>query len=288
MPVRRTKSCSSCRAAKARCSLSAPCLRCTKRHLDCHYEHSHIQPREGSRSERFRFIRPSKGASSWTSGGDSVVVVGHEAPSTSVEISPPPKLRPWTTTTTNAQALDLGFCQDVVFHSLGPTDSPVSHRSINPCYVDPSSPSWFLNLDFPSPANTPCIFSSLDQPMPLVAPNPTILSNASRLERQLTLRTRSLQQGSLTAKMVFSRLVDYTRMMADAKDLPPFIHPPCVQGQGDVCPQDETHQCLAEPLAICANLTRMFHSRTMGSHAFIWQQICTHVRQMELKVRIVS
>jgi hypothetical protein len=293
MPVRRTKSCVSCRVAKARCSLSAPCSRCTKRRLECHYEHNHTQLREGSRNERFRPIRPLVGVSFRTSDADSMAIAALKAPSTSVEISRPPKLRPWMMATTNAQALDLSFCQgDGVSHSLGSTSSPgqamaalpVSHKSLDACYADPSSPSWFLNLDFLSPADTSYISRTMNEPMSLIASSAATLPDASRLERQLTQRTRSLQQGSLTAKMVFSRLVDYTRMMADGKDLPPFIHPPCCQGQGDECSPNSSHQCLAEPLAICANLTRMFHSRTIESHRFVWQQICTHVRQMELEV----
>jgi hypothetical protein len=277
--------------------LTAPCSRCAKRDLECHYAHSHTQLREGSRAERFRTIRPLVGTSSQVRGTDSVAVAGQEAPSISVEISRPPQLRPWTMATTDTQALDLNSGQDnLVSHSLRSTTSPVLamtvvpalHKPLDPSYVDPSSPSWFLNLDFPSPPDTSCIFRSMNGPGSSMAPDTETLPNASRLERQLTQRTRSLQQGSLTAKMVFSRLVDYTRMMADGKDLPPFIHPPCVQDQSDECPLNAPHQCLPEPLAICANLTRMFHSRTMGSHRFVWQQICTHVRQMELEVGFVG
>lgn len=116
---------------------------------------------------------------------------------------------------------------------------------------------------------------------------PDSLNFASKpqvLGPQLSQRARSLQQGSLTGKMLLGRLTDYTRMMADAKTLPPFIHPPCSLGHKDECPPDSPHECLPEALAVCANLTKMFYSRMSGSHSFIWQQICTHLRQLSEEV----
>ncbi|KAJ5304403.1 alpha/beta hydrolase [Penicillium atrosanguineum] len=103
---------------------------------------------------------------------------------------------------------------------------------------------------------------------------------------QLSQRERSLQQGSLTGKLLLGRLTVYTRMMADPKTLPPFIHPPCSLDSNDECPPDLPHQCLPEALAVCANLTKMFYSNMQGSHSFAWKQICTHLRQMSEEVSL--
>ncbi|KAL6894809.1 hypothetical protein GGI43DRAFT_424669 [Trichoderma evansii] len=96
----------------------------------------------------------------------------------------------------------------------------------------------------------------------------------------LSMRERSFQQGSLTAKMILSQLVDYTRRFAEGRILPPFIHPPCFLSQNDECPPEAPHSCLPQSLAICRNLTQMFYSRTSESGSFIWRQIYTHVREM--------
>jgi hypothetical protein len=112
----------------------------------------------------------------------------------------------------------------------------------------------------------------------------TLTPSTKVLSPQLSQRARSIQQGSLTGKMLLGRLTDYTRMMADPKTLPPFIHPPCSLDSNDECPPDSPHQCLPEALAICANLTKMFYSHMHASRNFVWKQICTHLRQMSEEV----
>ncbi|KAF2795457.1 hypothetical protein K505DRAFT_239823 [Melanomma pulvis-pyrius CBS 109.77] len=177
--------------------------------------------------------------------------------------------------------------------------TPTSHSSQTsgnisayPSFADPLSPSCLLNFDLPvatqrfralSSAEPPCRLYTFDDPGLLTTPDSTnFVSSTKALRQQFSQRTRSLQQGSLTARMLFSRLTDYTRMMADGKHLPPFIHPPCSLGRDDECPPDSPHRCLPETLAICANLTQMFYSRMPGSNGFVWQQIYTHIRQMRI------
>ncbi|KAF2028048.1 hypothetical protein EK21DRAFT_70684 [Setomelanomma holmii] len=106
-------------------------------------------------------------------------------------------------------------------------------------------------------------------------------STTQAIGPQLSQRTRTLQQGSLTAKMVFGRLTGYTRKFAEEKQLPPFIHPSCYPGEQNQCPPGARHRCLPGTLAVCANLAQMFYSRLPGSHGFVWQQICAHLRQLQ-------
>jgi hypothetical protein len=146
----------------------------------------------------------------------------------------------------------------------------------------PLSPSWFQDLDLPSMLGSPYETGSYVSNSLLITPDP---SCTGALQPQFSQRTRSIQQGSLTTKMLFSKLADYTKMMGEGKTLPPFIHPPCCLGQGDECTPNSPHQCLPEILAVCANLTQIFHARISGSCGYVWQQICTHLRQLRAEVR---
>jgi hypothetical protein len=150
--------------------------------------------------------------------------------------------------------------------------------------VDPLSPSWFRDLDLSSVLGMPCEDGNFDANRSFVTSDQTTPSYAGTLQPQFAHRTRSIQQGSLTAKIIFSRLGDYARMMGEGKTLPPFIHPPCCLGQSDLCAPDSPHQCLPEILALCANLTCMFYSHVPGSSVYVWQQICTHLRQVRADV----
>jgi hypothetical protein len=295
MPVRRTKACVNCRMAKARCSLSAPCSRCAKRHLGCQYAHTQGQLRESCRAEGFRSIRPAVDRSLDADGADSIIAAAPATTSSSVQLSDQGfKKSSWTAATGNVQALELGgvphehasnYSGSILTITQAPHNShTLSHVLASPYLVDALSPSWFLNIDFDSSIDSSCESYALNGSRLLATPNSTDLASTNGLAPQLSQRSRSIQQGSLTAKMIFSRLVEYTRMMADQKNLPPFIHPPCCQGQGDECPSNSPHQCLPELLAICSTLTQMFHSRVSGSHSFVWQQICTHLRQLKAEV----
>ncbi|KAH8129216.1 hypothetical protein LI328DRAFT_163322 [Trichoderma asperelloides] len=152
---------------------------------------------------------------------------------------------------------------------------------------------YFINpLSTPDPLSLPFSMSSFDLST-ASSPMPTSISfNSSDFlmttmdsvdtpdKPPLSMRERSFQQGSLTAKMILSQLVDYTRRIAEGRNLPPFIHPPCFLSQNDECPPEAPHSCLPKSLAICRNLTQMFYSRTSESGPFIWRQIYTHLREM--------
>lgn len=171
--------------------------------------------------------------------------------------------------------------------SLGASDN----GSIYPCFVDPLSTYNPLNLPYPmvnlgfDSASSP-VLASIDFSSPELL---TTAANSPDVLRKphLSTRERSFQQGSLTAKMLLSQLMDYTHRIADGKTLPPFIHAPCFISRDDECPPDTPHSCLPKPLAICRSLTQMFYSRTPGSNGFIWQQIYTHMSQMHAEVSLL-
>lgn len=307
MPVRRAKSCDNCRVAKARCSLSAPCSRCAKRRLECHYRPARPCRSENRSAEGFRPIRPAVGASlvaeavtppAPAEAASSIVGAPEETQIMALTAATAGTQMPDLTTHSDftsqlfdvPQSFDLSLAVVPTSHSLQAS----SNNAAYPSFLDLLPSSYLVDLDIPMPASEsvlpppahlPCTLPTFDKPMLLTTFEPTNFSSGTKaLGPQFSQRTRSLRQGSLTAKILFSRLTDYTRMMADGKILPPFIHPPCALGRDYECPPDSPHRCLPETLAICVNLTQMFYSRTPGSHGFVWQQICTHLRQMRVEV----
>ncbi|OJJ46543.1 hypothetical protein ASPZODRAFT_132608, partial [Penicilliopsis zonata CBS 506.65] len=162
---------------------------------------------------------------------------------------------------------DLAMIPDV---SLQNQPSPF-HLS---CHLVPDMPFSFQDLLSPGFHDLMSLSSTSDSQLTLTTTKTLLLQ-----------RERSLQQGSLTANMLFSRLTDYARMMVDHKTLPPFIYPPCSLGAYQ-CPSDTPHQCLPEALAVCSNLVYLFYQRIPGSHASIWNQIRAHLAQLRDEVRV--
>lgn len=289
MPVRRSKSCVNCRRAKARCSLSAPCSRCATRSLACQYATA-LPPLRDHRPRGFRPIRP---ATDTTLNGSTVgsainaasdtnlnAPVENEIRSPSMNIHEEAEIPTWLKIGTGTPPSDMTNFSD--FNELfdvseSPTMAEPSHSLQTahfPTFPDIISPR-LLSLDFST------VFPGV------VTPNSMDFNLGPKaLEPQLSQRSRSLQQGSMTAKMIFSRMSDYGRMMADAKSLPPFIHPPCCLGSRDECSPNAAHTCLPEALAVCSNLAQMLYARRSGSQDFVWKQIRTHLGQLRDEVSL--
>lgn len=276
MPVRKLKSCVHCRKAKARCSLSNPCSRCATRRLECQYATAPLRPER--RAVTFRAIRPAAGKSVYGQA-EQAFDRQHDAPFMAESTTSPPKRQSAEKSDSSSYAGFMGAQQTIsteaeeeifslplagstIDMSLAFTPDPQTSL-ISPHLLDLEFSNLFPGLATPASLNTPSIKSS---------------------SPQLSQRSRSLQEGSMTAKMIFSRVIDFSRQLADAKSLPPFIHPPCCLGPGDECSSQSSHQCLPESLAVCSNLCQMFYCRLPGSHDFVWKQICTHMRQMNGEV----
>lgn len=289
MPVRRAKSCVNCRRAKARCSLSTPCLRCATRSLACQYAAT-VPPLKDRWPRGFRPIRPAtdttvtgttvenamdeaSDTNPAAPGAGSATIVENKTRSFSMHIHEEAEIptQPETRTGTQPDMIDFSDFNELFDVLEPPTMTPVSHNlqtAYSPTVPDVISPrllSLDLSMVFPG----------------LVMPNSMDFNlGTGMLEPQISQRSRSLQQGSMTAKMIFSRMSEYGRMMADAKTLPPFILPPCCLGSGDECSPNTAHTCLPEALAVCSNLAQMFYSGKSESHDFVWTQIRTHIGQM--------
>ena len=281
MPVRKLKSCVHCRKAKARCSLSNPCSRCATRRLECQYATAPLRPER--RAVAFRAIRPAAGKPGWEQV-DQAVDSQHGASlwSESATLAPGEQSEE-----KNGSPGYPGSMGEGVQTNLTGTEA-------DSCSLLAADPTFDTSLAFmPDPQNTLISPHLLDLEFSnlfpgLMTPASLDTPRTKSSSPQLSQRSRSLQEGSMTAKMIFSRVIDYSRLMAEAKSLPPFIHPPCCLGPGDECSPQSPHQCLPEPLAVCSNLCQMFYSRLPGSHDFIWKQICTHMRQMNGEVSLIN
>ncbi|KAJ5893107.1 pyridoxamine 5'-phosphate oxidase [Penicillium tannophilum] len=177
-----------------------------------------------------------------TPGAGSATIVENKTRSFSMHIHEEAEIptQPETRTRTQPDMIDFSDFNELFDVSEPPTMTPASHNLQTahlPTVPDIISPR-LLSLD-PS-----MVFPGLVMPDSM-----DFNLGTEVLEPQLSQRSRSLQQGSMTAKMIFSRMSEYGRMMADAKTLPPFIHPPCCLGSGDECSPNAAHTCLPEVLA---------------------------------------
>ncbi|KAK5173254.1 uncharacterized protein LTR77_001935 [Saxophila tyrrhenica] len=80
--------------------------------------------------------------------------------------------------------------------------------------------------------------------------------------------------------MLFSRLAEYTRMMADGKQLPPFIYPPCWLDGAARCSAGAEHRCLSGDLETCSSLIKEVHSARPELRGAAWQRIVAHLKQV--------
>lgn len=266
MRKNRAKSCFGCREAKARCSQQTPCQRCSKRDLICIYA-SVRSVEAASGNAQLRAIRPAAHRFRLNSG----CRINERGLSTDF-------------TSSNASGADqLGLAGEVVAaatHNIPqnePRESAVTARgeSVHLLRVQPSLSPEIHDTEV---ASRSCGQEGTLDPA-------DILSGSTNPGPQLLQRGRSLQQGSLTARMLVSKLAEYTRMMASCKKLPPFIYPPCISSGERVCIATSTHLCLPPTLSKCARLTNDFHTHdSERSRSATWQAICNHLRSMHSEV----
>lgn len=273
MSASRTKSCQPCRLAKARCSLEAPCSRCSNRGLECHY----ALGKPNTRTAGFREIRPAPGVLSQTQSDDCVRVMTDElsnygpiavdfdlysAVPEANAYGVPPEVDASSPIPASVEPEQRTNRDTLPYSCTSRLTAPVAGLSLPPSR---DNEAW-------SEETPPCTESPTTSTL-----NPSHMALRSvPLGPQLIQRGRSLQQGSLTASMLLSRLADFARIMADCKELPPFIHPPCISQAGRMCLAGSSHCCLPPILSRCAGLIRSFHQTKNQS---VRQRISDHLRE---------
>ncbi|KAH8898430.1 hypothetical protein GQ53DRAFT_837337 [Thozetella sp. PMI_491] len=285
MPISRKKSCRQCRAAKARCSLTAPCSRCLERHLGCDYE--------GYGPYRFDPY-------------DMPDLVGTCATQLATE-----RVEPW-------EARESGTADPLFGGILG--SAHLGHDAAGglPNLVYPGStpepvaptPAISAPLDaFPgsqlmcwtdmlrkiaTPSLTPSPRDAMLSPpifpqelasecdiLPLQSRSGSA-SIAQRPETSLAPRSWSAGAARLTTKVLFGQLLSYPAMLVSGLRLPPFIYPPCtINESSGVCSIAGSHECLPKTLAICGTIARMSASKYHSTASFVLGIIYNEIKRLK-------
>lgn len=254
----RAKSCSNCREAKARCSQLNPCARCQRRGITCSYP---VAPSVTPGRHHLRDLRPGYEHQTNEISYSSNIQIG------SIEF-PTGRIQP--------DEDSPGLLAPEARNNVLRSEQPCRANGHSPVHQEPEKVSQISDQD-----NIPS--SGCEEAHTV---NPAhMMSGSASTGPQLTQRGRSLGQGSLTARMLLSRLAEYTRMIGDLKRLPPFIHPPCLSQRMHTCLSGLPHQCLPVALSRCARQANAFH--TVDSKPkldVIWLAICDHLQSMRSEV----
>lgn len=278
MPFSRKKSCSACRAAKARCNLATPsCYRCLRRTLHCEYE--------GRDTGRTPYSQGSPAVRvSVSSSGEAVRQPEFSLATTS-------NFHDYGFLLTNPQAekTDSGYKEVTSLEWDLIDGSATSGLASSPSSLELSSPgssqhpiileSNIQQYDISSPGILPSTLPDAILMDPAtwfnnIYVSPAAITHWSSSLKQ-ALRLRHAAKACLVTTVVLGQLKGYPRMMIHGRNLPPFIYPRCPLDEelSAECMEKGKHHCLPKPLAICASLVQMFYSRTAGSTEFVWRTI---------------
>lgn len=308
MPVPRRKSCNQCRSAKTRCSLSLPCMRCSRRNIACEYASSTLRRTTRTYPE----IRPLRStstgpSSSLTSTSPMGILDAGLGMSSATPITFPLSIMSSSLVSgpsvADAFSSEWGLNPGVLEGFQLPTgvtnNDTCPAASVNAFDATlsreaevSSSPPW-ARLGLESVRN---ILVSAEQTETghkvdsLLGPGSSIAIWASQTYLYSPLSQKHLSRVPttlLTTKLLLGQICDYPKMMIQGPQLPPFIHPRCTMGfqTEPSCPSAGPHRCLPEPLAICSTLIRSFYERTPQSSSFVWRNIYAEQHRLHQEVR---
>lgn len=248
MPISRKKSCIPCRKAKARCNLASTCSHCSDRGLQCTYADAPID-------------QPSISTPWVNETGDfNLLDPGLEMEGISgVDLASNP---------TGIMVEDLGW------------PSP-SWSEPNLC-LSPSGGGVLGEIQSP-PRSTP--LSSDHQS----ADDQGVVIYGKVYHSLLITRNTTTGQSLIKNRIIWSQLKSYPSLLLEGR-LPPFIYPACVLKDElpENCVVNRIHQCLPEPLAVCASLVGMFEVRTPASASFVWKSIYAEFDRLRKEVSRAS
>ncbi|EFQ32359.1 uncharacterized protein GLRG_07503, partial [Colletotrichum graminicola M1.001] len=290
----RRKSCASCRASKARCSLDSPCRRCEERNLDCKYVHP------PKRSAAYRALRPLPVLVDLNQQSSYVQLPVRDG-STPAVLSMETQSDPIGEESMNWDALVLpSFLPSSLGYELERSEPPSPSSTVrfntpqNPRVIpEPSGLPWLRNLQQSDILYDQRALLFLGGPEPFhTAKTSQLLTQSESGQprpsfyqiRPLAPRRNNAVASCFTVTVLLGQLLAYPKMMAKGGRLPPFIFPPCcMEGYRftpDPCGK-EFHKCLPETLAICCSLVQSFETRTAGSTSFVWKSIYKEVERIQ-------
>lgn len=316
MPVSRIKSCAQCRTAKARCSLTAPCIRCRDRNLTCKYEQEAALSRnDGSCSPRPpRPIAPAcrnpaagglesgpglsdaREPAATPSQGQGFQSIGSSCASASNRLGNPESSQmTWEDFDTSIMSFsDCANGGDSLIAQVDQQQAPAMQRSLDSIAED---------IALPGEISLPWLAGQLeggvvshDRPRHTAhagltphsqGPVSDVESKPRRYKDKLIWpRIGSTIEGYFSNTVFRGQIMSYPQMMSKGNRLPPFIFPRCMMG-GPVafdCELQGVHQCLPEILAICSNMVQLFENRTPASSSFVWKTIYAEHERLRREV----
>lgn len=252
----RSRSCSSCIKAKARCDTKRPqCSRCSLKATDCHYPAT--TSRDAGATKQNHVDAPTRQRKS-TSLLESQPLHyhGHQPGSNGREMI-----------FDNASNFE-----DSEFASLGTQSLPWDDTSIDFNFL--SLPKNDNTFQYSSPASStswlfhqPGVLNDCSSQIQqyLISPHPSIPSAPSYSVRLLVHRPKRKVATQRTAGLILHILKSYPLMMMRHGSLPPFIHPGTVSsttGSDDL-----------KALNNCMSLVHMISAGVKGSRELFWKNV---------------
>jgi hypothetical protein len=260
MPLSRKKACACCRAAKAQCNLATPtCSRCSKRRLQCSYEGSRSTPHCAPVRVGQIEIGPIDNVADTCPAGATQEYGQNGSP------------LDWSSIEQVAGSGLTGTPRSLGMPPLGSIVDAAADRyeTLDTLFANPSL--WLQNA------------SPVTRPATEMLGQLTSIPGASKLR----LRRRDAIKLCPITSIALGQLYSYPMMLIRGHRLPPFIHPQCTINEelAPACADSGSHQCLPQPLAICANMVQMFYSRTPATTDFVWETIYAEQARLHYEVR---
>lgn len=266
-----------CSAAKTRCSFETPCVRCTKRKIDCVYEQTttarRVSPRsaavtDAKRSEPHKQHRTSP-ADRTSHAYDEFLPFGDF---------------------TSPDDLGLGDAQTCAHsHDMGQPTYVAAQRSstIEPLTFDellafeddisPQHQCWAGlslapqdNLDLKSPHW--CAWMRGNISLALVTETSSVLPTSNVLSVPNCNRSHAQH----TADLIIQSLRSFPTMMTRRETFPWFIHPQLAESRV---------ACVSEALSSCMSIAQLFASRTYETRTFLRRTMAAEHRRIKTEVR---
>ena len=306
MAYSRKKSCTHCRAAKARCDILVPaCSRCISRRLECCYEDvdsvHHYPARDIWPYPSKRPVDVLQETSSSLGAFSNVAQIDFDEsmfrPLQDQSIAPknvdfggfPPVINQTRLSTVTLPLTEGPYFG--IYASSHLSDETASRGLIWP--REPFSLIIFLQGSIASGINPhlgwPLGSLGLDTHGGILetSADEFLASSTNEASRNdaltgrpglLTERKAATMEHWLTAMSMLGTFQSYPAMMCDGVQSPPFIHP-CIHGM-DAGEAGAHNINYPEPLAICAGLVQMHNTKTIGNNDYVWRTI--HLEQQRL------
>ena len=294
MPVPRKRSCSQCRSAKSRCSLTSPrCSRCSSRSLSCDYSGAFPRSRTSGlvsnswEGEVLGLVPASEDAGLLRPGGQvsekDMSFLGIENMSSlqwDAEVNPNIHSR------VSRQSPFVFDTADVVFDASNPfmQQSPESWSERPFTLATETQNARFqrqslfeLLEDAPPVASQDAYVAELSRRLFMTQdppwPSPTTLP--SRMRNLLSRRPIEKMNLSMPANFLFSTIQSYPNMLS-TPTFPPFVHQYFAGLNSE----------LPEPLSNCMAFMGMFRQKTRASEPFVFRTLFTEAQRLHNEVSL--